>query len=90
MGVIPNPKKAFIFPILCILALIFPILIKCFPKCVGKGSFPNPKLNHCTLIFLFGLTKDKDCSLPLSTKDSQKEKKEGVSNHDHHSQTDVI
>ena len=41
MGVIPNPKMAFIFPISCILALIFPILIKHFPKCVGKGSFPN-------------------------------------------------
>ena len=41
MGVIPNPKIAFIFPISCILALIFPILIKYFPKCVGKGSFPK-------------------------------------------------
>ena len=41
MGVIPNPKMAFIFPISCILALIFPILIKYFPKCVGKGSFPK-------------------------------------------------
>ena len=41
MGVIPNPKMAFIFPISCILALIFPILIKYFPKFVGKGSFPN-------------------------------------------------
>ena len=39
MGVIPNPKMAFIFPISCILALIFPILIKYFPKCEGKGSF---------------------------------------------------
>ena len=55
MGVIPNPKMAFIFPISCILALIFPILIKYFPKCVGKGSFPKsqikslhmgPTLNH--------------------------------------------
>ena len=44
MGVIPNPKMAFIFPISCILALIFPILIKYFPKYVGKGSFPkSPK-----------------------------------------------
>ena len=41
MGVIPNPKMAFIFPISCILALIFPISIKYFPKCVGKGSFPK-------------------------------------------------
>ena len=39
MGVIPNPKMAFIFPISCILAFIFPILIKYFPKCEGKGSF---------------------------------------------------
>ena len=39
MGVIPNPKIAFIFPISCILALIFPILIKYFPKWEGKGSF---------------------------------------------------
>ena len=39
MGVIPNPKMAFIFPISCILALIFPILIKYFHKCEEKGSF---------------------------------------------------
>ena len=44
MGVIPNPKMAFIFPMSCILALIFPILIKYFPKCVGKGSFPKPQI----------------------------------------------
>ena len=44
MGVIPNPKMAFIFPISCILALIFPILIKYFPKCVGKGSFPKSEI----------------------------------------------
>ena len=44
MGVIPNPKIAFIFPISCILALIFPILIKYFPKCVGKGSFPKSQI----------------------------------------------
>ena len=30
MGVIPNPNMAFIFPISCILALIFPILLKYF------------------------------------------------------------
>ena len=41
MGVIPNPKMAFIFPISCILALIFPIFIKYFPKYEGKGSFPK-------------------------------------------------
>ena len=28
MGVIPNPKMAFIFPILCILVLIFPFFMK--------------------------------------------------------------
>ena len=28
MGVIPNPKMAFIFPISCILVLIFPIFMK--------------------------------------------------------------
>ena len=39
MGVIPNPKIAFIFPVSCIYALIFPILIKYFHKCEGKGSF---------------------------------------------------
>ena len=44
MGVIPNPKMAFIFPISCILALIFPILINYFPKCVGKGSFPKSQI----------------------------------------------
>ena len=44
MGVIPNPKVAFIFPNSCILALIFPILIKYFPKCVGKGSFPKSQI----------------------------------------------
>ena len=44
MGVIPNPKMAFIFPISCILALIFPILIKYFPKCVGKGGFPKSQI----------------------------------------------
>ena len=39
MSVIPNPKMTIIFPISCILALIFPIVIKYFPKCEGKGSF---------------------------------------------------
>ena len=50
MGVIPNPKMDFIFPISCILALIFPILIKYFPKCERKGSFLNPppsKITEC-------------------------------------------
>ena len=49
MGVIPNPKMAFIFPISCILALIFPILIKYFPKCVGKGRFPKSQIKSLPL-----------------------------------------
>ena len=40
---------AFIFPISCILALIFPILIKYFPKCVGKGSFPKSQIKSLTI-----------------------------------------
>ena len=48
MGVIPNPKMAFIFPISCILALIFPIVIKYFPKFVGKGSFPKSQIKSLT------------------------------------------
>ena len=36
MGVIPNPKMAFIFPISCILALIFQFLIKNFPNVKEK------------------------------------------------------
>ena len=50
MGVIPNPKVAFIFPISCILALIFQILIKYFPKCVGKGSFPKSQIKSLNKI----------------------------------------
>ena len=38
MGVIPHTKMAFIFPISCILVLIFPIFMIYFPKCEGKGS----------------------------------------------------
>ena len=44
MGVIPNPKMAFIFPISCIFALIFPLFMKYFPKCEGKGSFPKSQI----------------------------------------------
>ena len=55
MGVIPNPKMAFIFPISCILALIFPILIKYFPKCVGKGSFPKSQIKSLWLDVRSGL-----------------------------------
>ena len=49
MGVIPNPKMAYIFPISCILALIFPILIKYFPKCEGKGSFLKSQIKSLPL-----------------------------------------
>ena len=44
MEVIPNSKLAFIYPISCILALIFPIFIKYFPKCSGKDSFPKSQI----------------------------------------------
>ena len=58
MGVIPNSKMAFIFPISFILAHIFPILIKYFPKCVGKGSFPKSQIKslhgHVALTFGWG------------------------------------
>ena len=55
MGVIPNPKMAFIFPIPCILALIFPILIKYFPKCVGKGSFPKSQIKSLIITSRLGV-----------------------------------
>ena len=55
MGVIPKPKMAFIFPISCILALIFPILIKYFPKCVGKGSFPKSQIKSLPVDFMIYL-----------------------------------
>ena len=38
MGVIPNPEIALICTISGILALIFPILLKYFPICEGKGK----------------------------------------------------
>ena len=44
MGVIPNPKMVFIFPISCILVLIFPFFMIYFPKCAGKGSFPKSQI----------------------------------------------
>ena len=44
MGVIPNPKMAFIFPISCIFALVFPIFMKYFPKCSEKGSVPKSQI----------------------------------------------
>ena len=56
MGVILNPKMAFIFPISCILALIFQILIKNFPKCEGKGSFLKSQIKSLTPVVLIKLT----------------------------------
>ena len=43
-GTIPNQKLAYIFPILYILGIIFHKSLKNFPKCKGKGSFPNSKI----------------------------------------------
>ena len=48
MGVIPNPKMTFIFPILCILVLIFPIFMIYFPKSEGKCSFPKSQIKSLT------------------------------------------
>ena len=50
LGVIPNQKMAFISPISCILALLFPILIKHFPKCEGKGSFLKSQIKSLKLM----------------------------------------
>ena len=56
MGVIPNPKMAFIFPISCILVLIFPFFMIYFPKCEGKGSFPKSQIKSLSdFVCLFGL-----------------------------------
>ena len=55
MGVIPNPKMAFIFPISCILAIILPILMKYFPKC---ESFLKSKIKSPIIYLLDGFT---DC-----------------------------
>ena len=46
MLVIPNPKMVYIFPISCILVLIFPIFFLSLymifsPKCAGKGRLPK-------------------------------------------------
>ena len=63
MGVIPNPKMAFIFPISCILALIFQILIKYFPKCVGKGSFPKSQIKSLVWLLVTWLKMPLDLDL---------------------------
>ena len=44
MGVIPNPKMAFIIPISFLLVLISQIFMIYFPKCEGKGSFPKSQI----------------------------------------------
>ena len=48
MGVIPNPKMVFFSPISRNLALIFPVVIKYFPKCEGKGSFLKSQIKSLT------------------------------------------
>ena len=51
MSVIPNPKMVFIFPISCILVLIFPFFMKYFPKCAGNGSFPKSQIKSLMVVF---------------------------------------
>ena len=51
IGVIPNPKMAFIFPISCILTLIFQILIIYFPKGIGKGSFLKSQIKSLSCVY---------------------------------------
>ena len=57
MGVIPNLKIAFIFPISCIFRTYFPNFIKYFPKCERKGSFLKSQLKSLGVtgynLFLF-------------------------------------
>ena len=65
MGVIPNLKMVFIFPISCILALIFPIVIKYFTKCEGKGSFLKSQIKSLmTCIFTPDATFTTSTPLP--------------------------
>ena len=68
MGVILNPKMVFIFPMTCILALIFPIVIKYFPKCEGKGSFLKSQIKllgvgGAKYFFYFRNSTDLVCEL---------------------------
>ena len=58
MGLSPNPKMAFIFSISCILALIFPILMKYFPKCKGKGSFLKSQIKSLNGLICSKLTEN--------------------------------
>ena len=57
MGAIPNSKMAFIFPISCILALIFPILMKYFPKCEGIGSFLKSQIKSLAKVHVYWYEK---------------------------------
>ena len=72
MGVIPNPKMAFIFPISCNLALIFPIFIKYFPKCSGKGSFPRFQIKSLDNEYMRCDHKRQEMTKLLRTKKQQK------------------
>ena len=49
----PIKKMAFIFPISCILVLIFPIFMIYFPKCEGKGSLPKFQIKSLAIV-IFG------------------------------------
>ena len=49
MGAIPNPKMFFIFPVSCILVLIFPFFMIYFPKSEGQRSFPKSQIKSLTL-----------------------------------------
>ena len=48
MGVIPNPKMVIIFPISCILAHIFSVVIEYFLKREGKFSFQKSEIKSLT------------------------------------------
>ena len=51
-GTILNQKMAYIFPILCILGIIFLKSLRNFLKCKGKGSFPKSKIKSLTCLFI--------------------------------------
>ena len=57
MGVIPNPKRPLFSQFHVFLSLIFPILIKYFPKCEGKGSFLQSQIKslHVNISILIRL-----------------------------------
>ena len=51
-------KIVFIFSFSCILALVFPIVIKYFPKCEGKGSFLKTQIKSLRSLIFRGLATD--------------------------------